>query len=202
MQGENKLLARLDGVTLVCRALQTVRAAALGPPVVVLGYQAQSVVEALARCEAARDATMVVNTAYASGQQGSVMIGLAALDRAAEVVMIMPADMPLLQPDDLQSLVAAFAARGPGHEVLVPFYGAARGNPVVVSRAAVAAALAAPGGGMRGYIDAHPEKVQRYEAGNDHYTVDVDTRQALEGIARRTGMRLDQAGGEDGQHRS
>ena len=191
MQGTNKLLARLDGVPLVCRTVAAVRAASLAPVVVVLGHDARRVADALAACDAGRDAELVVNAAYARGQQGSVTAGLAALASRADAVMIVPADMPLLEASDLRALVDAFGARTPGCEALVPFTGGVRGNPVVVTARAVEAVLVAPEGGMRRYIDAHPERVQRFESHSDHYVVDADTREALREIAGRMGVRLD-----------
>ncbi|HEY5633092.1 MAG TPA: nucleotidyltransferase family protein [Burkholderiaceae bacterium] len=191
MQGANKLLARLDGVPLVCRTVAAVRAASLAPVVVVLGHDAGRVADALAACDAARDVELVVNAAHARGQQGSVTAGLAAVSARADAVMIVPADMPLLAASDLRALLDAFGARRPECEALVPFTDGARGNPVVVAARAVEAVLAAPEGGMRRYIDAHPGRVQRFESHSDHYIVDADTREALQQVARRMGMRLD-----------
>ncbi|MCL4744114.1 MAG: nucleotidyltransferase family protein [Burkholderiaceae bacterium] len=191
MRGPNKLMARLDGVPLVCRALQVLRDAGFASPIVVLGHDANRIRALLGACEAAHGARLIEHHGHASGQQGSVVAGLAAVDPQAPAVMIMPADMPLLRPSDLRALVAAFDARAPGVEALVPYLGDRRGNPVIVAPQAVAAVLAAPEGGMRRYIDAHPQRVARFAAPNDHYTVDVDTPEALGELARRGAMRLD-----------
>ncbi len=191
MRGPNKLMARLDGVPLVCRALETLRDAGLASPIVVLGHDAKRIAGLLETCDAARGARLIEHHGHASGQQGSVVAGLAAVDPEASAVMIMPADMPLLRASDLLALIAAFDARDAGCEALVPFLGELRGNPVVVAPRAVASVLAAPEGGMRRYIDQHPQRVRRFAAPNDHYTVDVDTPEAMGEIARRTAMRLD-----------
>ncbi len=188
MRGIDKLLLTIDGVPLVRRQIDTLHAAGVERVVVVLGHRPARVEAALVGCELDR----VRHAGYALGLQGSVLAGLAALPGQAEPVLVVPGDLPLLEPDDLRALLAAWQARPPGCRALVPWHRGQRGNPVLVDAQAVRAALS--GGdsqrGLRGFIDAHPQAVARFDATSDHYTVDLDTPEDIERLERRIGRRV------------
>lgn len=188
MRGVNKLLLTIDGVPLVRRQVDTLLAAGIGRVVVVLGHQAARVEAVLA----GSDVACVRHADYALGQQGSVLAGLAALPARAEPVLVVLGDLPLLEADDVRALLAAWRARAPGCRALVPWHGGQRGNPVVVDAQVVRAVLS--GGdaqrGLRGFIDAHPQAVARFDATSDHYTCDLDTPEDIERLERRIGRQV------------
>jgi CTP:molybdopterin cytidylyltransferase MocA len=191
MKGLNKLLVRFDGVPLVRRTVQTIARAGFPRIVVALGHDAGAVAAAIGSPAPGLDTRLIEVPDYAQGQQRSVIAGLAATEPSVPAVMIVPADMPLLQAQDLADLVAAFARRPDGTEIVVPFFGTQRGNPVIVSRVAVDAVLASPRSGMRAYIDANPSRVHKYVVAHERFTVDVDSRDDLERVATSTGMDVD-----------
>lgn len=102
-----KQLLRYRGVTLLRRAAQTAVAAACGPVVVVLAPGA----DALRAELAGLDVRVVENPDAATGLSTSVRAGLEALE--PDAALFMTCDQPLLTPEVLRSLVAAYAATRP-----------------------------------------------------------------------------------------
>ncbi|GMV01536.1 MAG: nucleotidyltransferase family protein [Burkholderiaceae bacterium] len=181
MGGPNKLLLELDGEPMVRRALRTLQAVPLDPVVVVLGAAAEAVRAALAGLPACR----TCSAPQAEDHQASVDAGLRALVAPMEAIVIMLADQPLLDADDLRWLLAQWSVRARGG-ALVPMFAGQRGNPVIVDAALRAPILeAGPAVGARGYLAAHPSLVHRVETPNDHFVVDVDTADDLARLAGR-----------------
>jgi molybdenum cofactor cytidylyltransferase len=125
-EGGNKLLADVDGEPMVRRAARTLLAADPEEAVVVLGHEADAVREALAGL----DLSERRNEAYAEGQSTSVATGVAAArERGWDAAVFALGDMPFVDPDSIDALVAAYAD-GEG-TVLAPAYDGMRGNPVL-----------------------------------------------------------------------
>lgn len=181
MGGPNKLLATVDGEPMVRRALRTLLAVPLEPVVVVLGPAADRVVAALDGLSGWRRCAAPASDDH----QVSVDAGLRALPDSLDAILVMLADLPLVDADDLRWLVQRWRALPEGG-ALVPVRGGRRGNPVILDAAMRAPILAAgPGSGARGHLAAHPAQVHRVEAPNDHFVVDVDTIDDLAQLAGR-----------------
>jgi molybdenum cofactor cytidylyltransferase len=186
MGGADKLAILVDGEPLVRRTARTLIAAGIAPLIAVLGHAAE-------RTAALLDGLpvmTVVNDGWREGQQASVRVGLAELARRLESAgvegfVVSLSDLPLLRPDHLRELAAAFADRGPAR-VLVPWHAGRRGNPVLFE-AALCAPLAAGQGGPRAWIDAHPEAVRRLAVDHPGCTTDLDTPQDVAGLAATPG---------------
>ena len=134
--------------------------------------------------------TIVRNERYRDGQMSSVRAGLAALQGPFDALLVCPADMPLLNAQDIQALIGAFKKRGAG-VATVPRVGGKRGNPIVLDWAACEEMLA--GGadfGCRQFIERNPERVTAFETGNDHYLVDLDSREDIRALEARLGLKL------------
>jgi molybdenum cofactor cytidylyltransferase len=176
MGGRPKPLLELAGVPLIRRNLIALSGAGVDDVVVVTGHRAEEVEAAV------RDfpLTLVRNRDHAQGQMSSVHAGISALAERIDAFVIALADQPLIAAQDIVDLISAFKKRERG-SVVVPYVDGHRGNPVVIDAGNRAAILA--GGvrfGCRQWIDAHAEEVVRFETGNRHYLVDVDTPEDLE----------------------
>jgi len=141
----NKLLATVDGEPVVRRAARTLVDAGLDPVVVVAGHEADRVRAAVADLPV----ETVDNDAYEAGQSTSVRSGIDALregegrDRtegggddgsgpAVDAAVIALGDMPFVDPETVETLVAAHAA-GVG-DALAAAHEGDRGNPVLFDR--------------------------------------------------------------------
>lgn len=187
MGGITKCLIRLEGVPLITRHLIALRGACVNDVVVVTGHARENVEEQARNFPV----TLAHNEMYASGRQGSVRVGLAALTGSFDAVLILLADQPLIGAGDLVELISAFKTRPNGH-VLVPMVESQRGNPVVIDDSARSSILSSEGNfGCRQFIDRHPELVQKYETRNQSFITDLDTLNDVAELAQRTGWRLE-----------
>lgn len=125
---ENKLLARRDGDPIVELAARTLVAAGLDPIVVVVGYEADRVAEAVS----ALPVRTVHNPAFESGQASSVRTGVRALDDDPDAAVVALGDMPFVDPGTVETLVSAYSC-GVG-DTLAAAHDGVRGNPVLFDR--------------------------------------------------------------------
>jgi CTP:molybdopterin cytidylyltransferase MocA len=189
-----KPLIRLQGVPLITRQLVALSGAGIDEVVVVTGHARDAVEEQVRSFTV----TLAHNAAHANGQQGSVRVGLAALDGSFDAVIIMLADQPLIGAADLTELIGAFKKRPRGH-VVVPAVHGQRGNPIVLDPEALARILASDTNlGCRHLIERHPDLVHVHETTNTRFVTDLDTLDDLRQLAEHTGWRFELPIGEPG----
>jgi CTP:molybdopterin cytidylyltransferase MocA len=187
MGGAAKPLIRLQGVPLITRHLVALSGAGVDEVVVVTGYARDAVEEQVRSFSV----TLAHNEAHAEGQQGSVRVGLAALDGSFDAVIVMLADQPLIGANDLTELIGAFKKR-PGGHVVVPVVQGQRGNPIVLDGMAHARILASDTNlGCRHLIERQPGLVHVHETSNTRFVTDLDTLEDVRELAQATGWRLD-----------
>ncbi len=127
--GQNKLLLRLEGESLLRRAARRALRAGLSPVVVVLGHEVER-----ARAElAGLSCDTVVNPDFTGPTSGSLHKGLERLCFGIEAAVVMLADMVLVSEQMLAALVAA--ARGSAAPLVVSRYGDVTAPPLLFRRA-------------------------------------------------------------------
>ncbi len=182
-----KSLLRLQGSPLIHRHLMALREIPFDELVVVTGYHHEQI-EAAISYQAVR---FVRNPEPQRGRQSSVRLGAAALGGELDLVMVVLADQPLIDPSDLRELIRAFAKRPSGTGVVYPVVQEQRGNPVVFSSALIETMLRSGNDAdFRRYIDANPAAVHRYETSNEHFIIDLDTAEDIAAFEQRTGCVL------------
>jgi molybdenum cofactor cytidylyltransferase len=175
MGGPNKLLAELNGKTLVRIVAEQVAASKAGSVTVVTGHQAAEVETALAGLKV----TFVHNPDFADGLASSVKAGIAALPADADGAVICLGDMPLIDTKLIDRLIEAFAPDR-GHLIAVPVNEGRRGNPVLWSRRFFAELMTLDGDiGARHLINKHAEAVAEVPVEGHGAFLDIDTPQAL-----------------------
>ena len=141
---------------------------------------------------AARDVTVIANPDYAEGLSTSIRAGLNHLPQDIDGAIFILGDMPRVTAAHIDRLIAAFnPAEGRG--ICVPTHRAKRGNPVLWSARYFAAMQALEGDtGARGLLGEHADQVCEVEMPDDGVLLDIDTPDALAGIAdrRRQGLRM------------
>ena len=174
--GSNKLLAELDGRSLIRRALDAVPAELLRAAVVVTQYPE---VEALARDRGFR---VVVNDRPDWGASYTVRLGLTALGDV-DGAMFLVSDQPLLRRGAGGGGPGRLPGAGPG--IVALGCDGRRGNPCIFPREFFPELLALEGDrGGSAVIRAHPEALLLYPASAEELR-DVDTVLALEGLRSR-----------------
>lgn len=125
-EGGNKLLAEIDGEPVVRRAASALAASSVAGTVVVLGYQADAVGDALDGLGLA----VWHNDRYEAGQSTSVAVGVdAARERGWDAAVFALGDMPFVDPGTVDAIVRAY--EGGAGTVLAPRYEGTRGNPAL-----------------------------------------------------------------------
>src|ERR1700737_2806357 len=99
--GQNKLLMSFKGKSLIAHAVDTLLASEVDEVVVVLGHEAEKVMEKLE----GKQVKFVQNPNYREGLSTSVRAGVSAVSPMAKAIMIYLADQPLLEARDVDRLI-------------------------------------------------------------------------------------------------
>jgi molybdenum cofactor cytidylyltransferase len=180
--GQNKLLMRFGGKSLIERAVDTLFASGIDEVVVVLGHEANQIRGQLE----GKQVRLVENPDYQQGLSTSIRAGVGAVE-GAEAIMIYLADQPLLESGEIRRLILAFAeAKRAGKSIVIPFFGNERGNPVILDGSYREKVLEIAGDvGCRRIIRSHPEQVFPVQMESDHVIRDVDTPEDWRGITEQ-----------------
>lgn len=187
MGKQPKALLRLQGVPLIERQLNALRKLGVDDIVVVTGFyheQLEPVVRKLG-------VKIAHNVNPEVGQPHSVRIGIEKLGSQFDIVIMMLCDQPLVDADDIQSLIDAFEAREHG-EILVPVVQTKRGNPTLFSGKTIGEILTqSPTMFCRKYMDLHPELVFSFQTSNEHFITDIDTLADIEAFEKKWHLHLE-----------
>ena len=187
--GQNKLLLNFREKPLIVHAVDTLLASDIDEVIVVLGHEIEKVRDQLERsiglankAASGKPVRLSQNPDYQNGLSTSVRTGVVAVSRQANGIMIYLADQPLLEPEDVNRIVAGFAAaKEVNKSIVVPFFRGERGNPVILDASLRDSILGIVGDvGCKGVIKRYSEKVYAIEMENDHVVRDVDDVQAYE----------------------
>jgi molybdenum cofactor cytidylyltransferase len=189
--GRPKALLELGGVPLVLRQLIALSGAGVDEVAVVLGHHAEAIEAAVS----AFPITLVHNPSPDDGQVSSVRLGLRALSPNLDAIIVAPADMPLIDTQDIVALIGAYKKRGDAAMVAPRVRGEggeeAPGNPVIFDAALRASWLAGEADlACRKWRAAHPEQVRWFDTDNRRYRIDIDTPDDLQRFAAETGHAL------------
>lgn len=173
-----KLTAPLGGVPLVRRVVETALAARARPVIVVTGHEGEAVRAALAGL----DVTFAHNSDFAQGLSTSLKAGVAALPKEVERVVVMLADMPMVEPSLVDRLADALDPSR-GRLAAVPVAEGRHGNPVALARALFPALKTLAGDvGARQILAQNPDFVVEVRVEGEGAFLDIDTREDLEAL--------------------
>ncbi|MCB8883132.1 nucleotidyltransferase family protein [Acidisoma cellulosilytica] len=185
MGGAHKLLLDIGGESMLRRVVRAVLAVGPAEVVVVTGHRAPEIRAALDDL-AVRFAH---NPVFAEGQPGSVVTGVRALSAICQAVMIVLGDQPMLTPDSLRHVIAAYAAMPAGRSILVPTWKGQRGNPVLFASHHIPAIRAGDLKlGCRRLIESYPDEVALVAMADDAFVRDCDTPADYQAVRRQLGF--------------
>ncbi|WP_137285976.1 nucleotidyltransferase family protein [Halorussus salinisoli] len=134
--GENKLLADLDGDPIVAHSARTLAESSLDATVAVVGHDAEAVERALPD-----EVRVVANPEYEQGQSTSVRRAVAAArEQDAEAVLFALGDLPRVSVETVEALLETYRESTDDSEatddpqtpgIVAPRYDGQRGNPVL-----------------------------------------------------------------------
>ncbi|HSK97365.1 MAG TPA: NTP transferase domain-containing protein [Euzebyales bacterium] len=175
--GRPKALVSFRGEPLVCRGVRLLRHGGCDPVVVVVGAAGDEVTTLLT--DAAVD--VVDNPQWRAGMGSSLRAGLAALGAAPAAVVAL-VDQPLVAPEAVRRLIAAWRA---GARIAAASYGGQARNPVLFDARVFAAAAAGAHGdqGARGLLREQPDWVERVACDAVASPRDIDTLDDLRALS-------------------
>lgn len=173
---ENKLLLKLDGETLIERVVKTAKGSSADEVIVVLGHEAEKVREQLVKL----DCKLVVNENYMRGQSESVKVGLAAVSSSAEAVMILPADVALIDAESINSVIDEH--RKSKSHIVIASHKHQSGHPILLDRALFqeVSQIDESALGLKAVINRHRSEVKYVEVGTENVLIDIDTREEFD----------------------
>ena len=175
----NKLLADIGGKPMVRRVVETALASRAEPVLAVTGHMVSEVASALAGLAV----TLVTNPDFATGLASSLKAGIKALPDGSDGALIVLGDMPLIEPDQIDLLLDAYAP----DTIVVPTHDARIGNPVLWPARYFPELLQLEGdAGARRLLHVHAERLREVPIATDAIFADIDTPEALAGLRRRS----------------
>ena len=171
--GGTKQLASYDGTPLVARAVRLAESVCGPRTVLVAGHEWRAVVDG---CEPLQG-FFTINVAYRSGMGSSIACGVKSVGEAADGIIIMLADQPLVTFEHLQRLISAWA--GSGDHIAATSFAGTDGPPVIFPRRYFADLAALEGDqGARPVLKKAGSRVRRLEF--EPAAVDIDAPGDLE----------------------
>ena len=166
--GTNKLLLPWGETTVLEKTLGNVSASGVSETSVVVGHERE-----LTGPPAEIYGRVLFNPDYATGMLSSAQAAVRAVGSSTKAMLVMLGDQPLVGPDIIDTLLAAYAA-GP-HGLVAPTYGGRRGNPVIIDRRYFAELLALPPeAAPRALLQRHPDDLLLVEVESDAILHDLD----------------------------
>ncbi len=178
MGAVNKMLAEIGGKPLVRIAAEQALASRAKPVIVVTGHERERVEAALAGL----NVRFVHNPDYADGLGTSLKAGIGAVPEDADGAIVCLGDMPQVDSQLIDKLIAAFDPER-GALVVVPSIEGRRGNPVVWSRRFFNDLMSINGDiGARHLIGSYAEAVVEVPVAGEAALTDVDTPESLSAV--------------------
>jgi molybdenum cofactor cytidylyltransferase len=174
----NKLIAEIGGKPLVRIAAEQALASQASPVIVITGHERERIEAALSGLPV----HFAHNPDYADGLGTSLKAGIAAVPADADAAIVCLGDMPQVDHQLIDKLIAAFDPER-GALVVVPTFGGRRGNPVVWSRRFFNDLMAIQGDiGARHLIGSYAEAVVEIPVAGGAALTDVDTPESFSAV--------------------
>lgn len=172
MDGLNKLLLPWGKTTLIEHVLSQLLLSNVEEVVLVLGRDADSIKNLVGTHWKLK---IVENHNYESGMTSSIQEGVKKAKGNAYMICL--SDMPLLHPSDYNALIHNYESTlTASKDILLPQYEGQKANPVIFNAVYKNAILNhTEANGCSGIVKQHADRVIRFEAGNDHFVLDIDT---------------------------
>ena len=172
--GRPKAMLPLEGGdTFLTRIVRTFLDAEIDDVVVVVGADANAIVNAFAASGLA--ARFVENPEFGQGQLSSLLVGLRVVDRpglAATLVTLV--DVPFVAPSTVRAVVDRY--RRTHAPVVRPVSGARHGHPVLIDRSLFDSIRAAePSAGAKEVVRAYASSAGDVEVDDEGAFADIDT---------------------------
>lgn len=182
---QNKLLLRINGETLIRHVVKTATRSNADEVIVVVGYEAEKVKEQLLRLRC----KLVMNENYLKGQSESVKAGLSAVSSSAEAVMVLPADVALIDEQSINKVIDEY--RRSKNLIVIASHQNKSGHPILLDRRLFPeiSGIGEDTLGLKAVINRHRAEVNYVEVGTDNALIDIDTQEEFDRYFQRRSSR-------------
>ena len=126
MKGENKLIKKIQGISLINYSVKNILDSSIDELIIVLGYQNEITEKIIDKNEKIK---FVFNKNFQSGMASSIKTGLNHLPKETKAFFISLGDMPLIGSKIYNQLINSKNK----NEIIIPTYKGQAGNPVLFS---------------------------------------------------------------------
>lgn len=174
--GQNfKLLEEINGTPMIRLTCERILKSNAENITVVCGHRASDVQQALEGLPV----QFVDNPDFADGIASSIGVGVQSLDKDVDAVLIALGDMPFIESDDINRLIATFEPDR-GTSICIPTYEGRNGNPVLWGASFFSELPNLSGDiGAKVLLQLYADATTKVEVGNPSILVDIDTPDAL-----------------------
>jgi molybdenum cofactor cytidylyltransferase len=168
--GKLKQLMPFGKSTIVGQAVDNLLNSSVDEVVVVVGYMAEDVTNAIA----AKPVKLVINRDYEQGMSTSIVAGLKSVRSGVQGVMLALGDQPLVDSQTISRLIDEFYGHDKG--IAVPTYRGRRGHPIIFAIKYKEQLLKLSGDvGGRQIIENNPDDVLEVAVDSESVVADFDT---------------------------
>jgi len=168
--GKPKLLLPFGDRTMIGTVISNVLASSVEKVIVVLGSNYES------HREVIKDypVEIVNNKRYREGMLSSVKCGLKAVSDAADAVMVLLGDQPMIQAGEMDQLIESYMDSE--KEIAIATHEKKRGHPILFGRKFIRELTGYPReASLRDLLQKHPSEILEMKTGNDGILRDIDT---------------------------
>lgn len=179
--GTPKALLRFRGTTFLEAILDAAFAVGLSPRVVVLGHDADKVLQGIDLS----DVVVAVSDELDAGPVGSIRAGVdAVLNHAVDAAIIWHVDQPHVRLETVRALVDTFRLERPA--ITLPTYSGQRGHPILLARSIFEElwGVQADQDGARAVVHADPSRVREVAVTDPAVLEDIDTPAAYQRLLK------------------
>lgn len=176
--GRPKQLVRLGGEPALNHVLRAAAGSRLAGTVLVLGAEAERIRSRIGDF----GQLTVINADFASGQSSSLRCGIASIPDDAKAAVVLLGDQPLVRPEHIDAVIAAFTAERSPDICVESLYGDVAGPPVLIGHGRFGQVAGLRGDeGARRLLRAYPDGLRHVQTGQCH-PFDLDTDDDLAAV--------------------
>ena len=169
MNGENKLVKKIQGIPLIKHSVRNILASFIGELIIVLGHQKEIIEKLIDKNEKIK---FVFNQDFESGMATSIKTGLNHLSEETEAFFICLGDMPMVNKDIFNLLIKSKNNR----EIIVPTYKNKQGNPILFSKSMKKKIMTIEGDvGAKKILELNKDKILNIETNDQSITKNFNT---------------------------
>jgi putative nucleotidyltransferase with HDIG domain len=159
--------------------IATFRNAGITRIVVVTGHEAAQLLPLLR----AGGIVAVHNPDFASGMYSSVQVGIKSLPEDIDACFLLPADIPLVRPSTVKTIIGRYESRHPS--IIYPVFRGQHGHPPLIARRLFAEILAGDGaGGLRALLQRHQADASEVDVFDEGILLDMDAPEDYARLAK------------------